>query len=439
MNLFKRAGALALALALTAGCLTGCGQKTTPETPDSIDLTTVTDPYLTTAGLSADTVVATVGESDITADQLLYWIAYSADSLSQYYSMYSSDAELPWDTETESGTLAESVKKNALETAALYTLLPEKAKADGLELSQSYKDSFTIAMDQMAAQMNKEEDLLYTLWYYPLTEELYTALCDSEEYNAQLMEHRFGEGSDGYPTDSEVLTYLEDEEQCYFFKHILLTVEETAAEEGDASASASASTSAAADNAEAQKALIEDILQQLKDSDDPITLFDSLMKEHSMDPGRYSYPEGYLGSVNAESATGMKMNAPVEEACLALEEGQFSDVIEVTEDEGGYHGYHIVLRLPVEGNVDAADYRQAYVSAQMTALQDQWLSENEIVTNETYDKLDVPSFYTTLTVLRDAITAEVTAHPEASEDASAEGTDTSAESADPSASTEGEG
>ncbi len=419
MNLFKRVGALALALTLTAGCLTGCGQKTTTQAPETIDLTTVTDPYLTTSGLSADTVVGTVGGMDITADQLLYWIAYSADSLSQYYSMYSADAQLPWDTETESGTLAESVKKNALETAALYTLLPEKAKADGLELSQSYKDSFAIAMDQMAAQMNKEEDLLYTLWYYPLTEELYTALCDSEEYNAQIMEHRFGEGADGYPTDSEVLTYLEDEEQCYFFKHILLTVEEPTGEE---SASSTPATDAE------QKALIEDILQQLKDSDDPITLFDSLMKQHSMDPGRYSYPEGYLGSVNAESATGMKMNAPVEEACLALEEGQFSEIIEVTQEEGGYHGYHIVLRLPVEGNVKAADYRQAYVSAQMTALQDQWLAENEIVTNEVYDKLDVPNFYSTLTVMRDAITAEITAQPEAS-----------AEGSDASASTEGEG
>ncbi len=414
MKLFKRAGALALALALTAGCLTGCGQKpSTPKAPESIDLSTVTDPYLTTSGMSADTVVATVGEIDITADQLLYWIAYSSDSLSQYYSMYSSDGQLPWDTETESGTLADSVKKNALETAALYALLPEKAKADGLELSQSYKDSFAIAMDQMSAQMAKEEDMTYTLWYYPLTEELYTALCDSEEYNSQIMKHHFGEGSDGYPTDSEVVTYLEEDEQCYFFKHILLTVEEASTEKGDTSADAPATEAE-------QKALIEDILQQLKDSDDPITLFDTLMKKHSMDPGRYSYPEGYLGSVNAESTTGMKMNAPVEEACLALEEGQFSEIIEVTQDQGGYHGYHIVLRLPVEGNVKAADYRQAYVSAQMTALQDQWLEENEIVTNENYDKLDIPSFYATLTVMRDAITVEITTQPQASGSTSAD-------------------
>lgn len=410
MKLFKRALALGLSLALSVGCLTACGQKT-PSVPESIDLSAVTDPFLTTAGLNGSDVVATVGETEITADQLLYWIAYSADSLSQYYGMYSGQTDLPWDSETESGTLAESVKKNALETAALYTLLPQKAQEDQLELSQEYRDSFDIAMEQMAAQMEDEKHLEYTLWYYPLTEELYTGLCDSEQYNNQIMEYHFGENGDGYPTDDEVLSYLEDDEQCYFFKHILLLVEETAAE-GDTSASASASVT---DNAEAQKAQIEDILQQLKQSDDPITLFDTLMNQYSQDGGLATYPDGYLGSVNTSSTVGMKMNTPVEEACLALEEGQISDVIEVTADVGGYHGYHIVLRLPVEGNVDMANYRQAYISSQMTAMQDQWLTENEIVTNEKFDKLDVASYYAALNTLRDAISAELT--PETDADA----------------------
>ena len=400
MKLLKRAGALALTLALTVGCLSGCG-KQEPPVPQAIDLSTVTDPYLTTGGLSADTVVATVGEHEITADQLLYWIAYSADSLVNYQSMYSTDTQLPWETETESGTLADSVKKNALETAALYTLLPAMAQQAGLELSQAYKDSFAISLEQMTAQMANEELMEHSLWYYPLSVDLYTRLCNSEEYNSLLMEHYFGEGGDGYPTDDEMLTFLEEDEQCYFFKHILLTVEETPAE-GDASAST------VTDNAAEQKQLIEDLLAKLKKSSDPITLFDSLMKEYSEDPGRYSYPEGYLGSVNPSSTVGMKMNTPVEEACLALEEGQFSEIVEVTEEEGGYHGYHIVLRLPVEGNVDMNDHRDAYTAAQMTHQQDQWLAENEIVTNEHYDNLDVPTYYATLDVLREALKAEAT-------------------------------
>ena len=90
MNLFKRVGALALAGALTLGCLTGCkSQETAPEfiVPESIDLTTVTDPYAAISGMNGDTVVAVVGETEITMDHLLYWIVNTSDNLSQYYAM----------------------------------------------------------------------------------------------------------------------------------------------------------------------------------------------------------------------------------------------------------------------------------------------------------------------------------------------------------------
>ena len=46
-----------------------------------------------------DTVVAQVGDVDITAAELLYWVAYSADSMLSYYSTYFGITELPWDTE----------------------------------------------------------------------------------------------------------------------------------------------------------------------------------------------------------------------------------------------------------------------------------------------------------------------------------------------------
>ena len=136
MNLFKRFGALALAGALTFGCLTGCETKTpTPEftVPESIDLNTVTDPYAAISGMSGDTVVAVVGESEITMDHLLYWIANISDNLTQHYAAYGLNTELPWDSEPEEGiTLAEKVKGTALNTAALYAVLPQMAQATGM-------------------------------------------------------------------------------------------------------------------------------------------------------------------------------------------------------------------------------------------------------------------------------------------------------------------
>ena len=83
MNM-KRFGALALCAALSLSLLAGCksgdpagsssdrssssssGSSSQTEEP-TLDLTGVTDPYLATAGVAGDTVVAQAGGVDITA------------------------------------------------------------------------------------------------------------------------------------------------------------------------------------------------------------------------------------------------------------------------------------------------------------------------------------------------------------------------------------
>ena len=82
MTHLKRLGALSLSLALTLTALSGCqnGASSSSQGDEPIDLASVTDPYLTTAGLSGDTVVARAGGADITAGSLLYWMAYLVDS-----------------------------------------------------------------------------------------------------------------------------------------------------------------------------------------------------------------------------------------------------------------------------------------------------------------------------------------------------------------------
>ena len=45
-------------------------------------------------------MVATVGDTEITADSLLYWLAATVDGTAQYYAMMGMSAsDLPWDTE----------------------------------------------------------------------------------------------------------------------------------------------------------------------------------------------------------------------------------------------------------------------------------------------------------------------------------------------------
>ena len=422
MKLWTRTSALALSLALIGGCLTGCSQPRFTA-PESIDLTTVTDPYKVISGLDGNTVVATAGEIEITAQELLYQITAVSDDLLQYYSMYGLGDTLPWDTETDDGTLADTVMNRALETAALYALIPQAAQSEALELTQEFKDTLKTDMDNLVQEMGSKEMTDHYLWYFPLTEEMYTHLCHSEEYNTMLKETHFGADTDGYPTDDEVMAYLENDEQCYFFKHILLKVEETPVEGDSSAADASAATSTqTTSNYDAQKALAEDLLRQLQESSNPSALFDQLMKEYTEDPGLYTNPDGYMGSAKDGSMIASAMVPVVEEACLSMEEGEISGVL---ENQEGYHGFHIVMRLPLEKHVDVNDYRTYYIADQMAKMQDQWLADNPLVTNEVFDSIDPSVVYQSVGVLRDAIIAEAeAAYNQSGEDTSAADTST---------------
>ena len=409
MNAFKRICALAVSAALAASCLTGCGSSgsasssadtskpdaSAPSTSapvETIDLSTVTDPFLTTAGIKGDTVVATVGELEITAGELLYWAAYGGDSLSQYYNYYGL-TQMPWDTLAEDGsTLAETLKKDALNTAAIYAALPTMAQEEGLELSQEFIDYVASGLENMSTALGGEEVANYFFWQYPLNTEMYTAMCESEEYSAMLVDHLYGENGTLAPTDAEILAYAEDELNLYSVKHILLAAMDTTTREPlDEKTVAE------------KKATAEDLVAQLQASSDPIALFEQLMHEYSEDPGLAGYPDGYL-----EVRPG-QMVPEFEEASLALEVGQISGVVEA---EGT--GFHIILRLPLE--IDTANYREAYVSEKMSARQEKWLADQTITTNEAFDQIDAGAFYDTLLVLRetiDAKLAEITADMEA--------------------------
>ena len=164
MNM-KRFGALALctalSLSLLAGCKSGDGSGSSSSRGSSsssasssrteeptLDLTGVTDPYLATAGITGDTVIARTAGTDITAAQWLQWAAAYADQTAQYYG-----TDLPWDESDESGTMEDAVKTAALQMAQLYALLPREAAAEGVAVDDSQLEDDRASLEKM------EEDL----------------------------------------------------------------------------------------------------------------------------------------------------------------------------------------------------------------------------------------------------------------------------------------
>ena len=412
MNNMKRLLSLALVLALAVSALAGCGggdgsassadpagsAPSSSSQTEALDLSQITDPYLATSGLAGDTVVARAGDQDITAAQLLYWLNYGAE-LYLVSSGATSVDDLPWDTDLEDGmTFADQLKASALDAAAFYALLPAVAQEEGLSVNQETLDQLEDQRTQMLDQLGGDETALeHYFWYQMLTWDLLSQMNQRSDLHLQLQELYYGEDSGSYPTDAEVLSYAQDELGVYRAKHILLaTVDTQTREPLDEETIAQ------------KKAQADDLLSQLRAAEDPVALFDELMNQYSEDTGLAAYPDGYTAQKG-------QMVPAFEEAALALQDGEISDVVysETT-------GYHIILRLPL----DPADYRDQLVAQLMQTRSDGWLEEYGLETLDAYDQIDPAAFREQVVLLQNAVVAELNAVLEAQQ---ADGADSSAD------------
>ena len=120
----RRLIALLLSAATAACLLTACGGGEGREE----------DLLCDAAGVSPDAVLLTVDGREVPAGRYLYWLAYGVDTTAQSYLLQG--LEVPWDMEMSSGkTVEEGMMEAALETAALYALLPVQPQAEGLSPS----------------------------------------------------------------------------------------------------------------------------------------------------------------------------------------------------------------------------------------------------------------------------------------------------------------
>ena len=140
---------------------------------------------------------------------------------------------------------------------------------------------------------------------------------------------------------------------------------------------AAAYTGTAEEYNAAQLALAKDLLAQLRTAGADAALFDELMMAHSEASDLAANPDGYVFDASANLVPGFR------EATLELDVGELSDIVETD------YGYHILLRLPVDG----AEYADGWVSQEMNAHLDAVAATAEVVEDGAIAELDIASFY----------------------------------------------
>ena len=300
------------------------------------------------AGMEASDTALTVNGQEVPADLFLYWLALNCAYFQQNYG-------LPLD-----GSYGNAVLQDSLTMTAYYVIMEQKVLEEGCPLTDEQRSEIQAEMVADGQETYDNRKLLFNL-----TDETMEFIYSVSDYYDNLL-HTLTSA----PTQDELNQYV------YQAKHILLL---TVDMDGTPTVQDGAYVYPSLDEetiAE-KKALADDLLSQLRSSDDPEALFDDLMNEYSEDTGLESNPDGYTTTVG-------QMVPAFEETALSLEFGEISDVVESS------YGYHIILRGEVEDLDSYADqYRQSLLDARI----DQWLEDAEVTPVETIENLDVANFY----------------------------------------------
>ena len=332
----------ALGLSLLLG-LTGCGAKKTADG----------DLLSRASGISSEETLLTVDGRKVEAWRYLYWLAYTCDSIQTAYD--DAGAELDWDAAFEDGTLADYARDQALADTVLYavveTMAEERActlteedraamEADWEAASQDYggEDAYLAALGQLGLDRQRAETLSQAAYLY---DRLRARACDPE--------------SADYPTAEDLAIF--SQESGY------LAVDFIRVNGGD--------------DMDAARARAQEAFSKLNSSASPANDFAVLAATYSDDPDRDQYPHGRTLQVGDGT-----LPTQAEEAVLALEEGQWSGVVEA---DGSFY---ILLRQSLDAAVAAGAWfdDQLQTAAETAAVE----------TTAAYNRLNVEDFWETL-------------------------------------------
>lgn len=403
---------LALLLALVL-CLTSCGSPagSSASSGETSDVTIPAEAledvvsYLTDGTYTKDSVLATVGETPVTAAQALYWTAYQQYNTVNYYYNY---AGIIVDLNEEVGdgiTLGQSFFNFGLATALAYAVGNQKAIDEGTlpdeetaaALATLYEDNVTTYGKNrwdayLAKGLISEEDFTeeekeawirekgaefyqHSMMYYATTPEAYGELNTYFATFGALQESIFGEGGEYALTEESLQEYIDSYisdngivwARCILFPTVEL--EEGVTEEDVLATAQSAFETLSALEGQALS--------------EKFTVLQAEYDKSGYDAGdiqRYSNADSLVDGFY--------------DGITALQPGE----IALTEKTD--YGYFILLREEDQRDGIAAEAEADYLSVTWDNLIAQWIDDYGV---EVSMELDLTSFYAKLVELQQII------------------------------------
>ena len=314
-------------------------------------------------GLNSDDIVMIINGEEITAEEYFYCLDSSYEYMVNNYGEVSD-----WDAmATDELTVSEYLLQDALESCKSYHLFSSfGAEYGGNEITEEDQAEIDKYYDTYVNEYFGSEENLKEALDDKISLELFTfAFCETPVMYNKIFNAMF-DSSDYMAAagEDEVNAYLQSEIIDQGYIHVCQIFLKTVDDEGEPLPEEDVTDA----YTKAQY-----ILARLNEGVD----FFELMDQYSQDPGKEEYPTGYY--INEDSGS----DAAFFEAAVALEEGQYSGIVE------GTYGYHIILRLPAQ----AEDFAEEVCWNQYDAILAVWREQSTVEYTELFDVVDPSLIY----------------------------------------------
>lgn len=328
--------------------------------------------YVTDGAIKKDDVVATVNGLEVKADLYFNWLSTVYMNMAYNYYYYGMELDVNEVLDEENGTtVADYFVNQAAMMAQMYTLVREKAKDAGLDLTDEQKEEL--------AGLSEEYTTESTMYYITTMEGMQQAYTDTQLIIA-LRDHLYGEGGELEPTEDTLADFV-TENGNYNCRYILQRTDEL--EEDDTEGRA------------AKQQQAQDLYDQLLEvpADELEAKFIELQAEYNDDGNT----EEFTFDATTSLVSGFR------EKLAELEDGQ----IGLTEETD--YGYFVVLRLPV----DLDSVETTYIENAYNTVITEWMDNAETELSGALISLDAKACFEKLIALQTVISNELSAQTEA--------------------------